>query len=69
MEEKQEQIRQRRPNVEEEEIAQMRQLEAEGKPRSEIASTMRCSRSVVTRRLGAKRKYTRRGVSNSAESV
>lgn len=62
MEEKQEQPRIRRANLNREEIAQMEKMESEGKPRAEIARTLRCSRAVVTRRLGAKRRYRDRRV-------
>lgn len=47
----------RRKDLTSEEVEQMKQLEAQGKTRKEIALAMGCNQSVVTRRLGAVRTY------------
>lgn len=43
-----------RPNITEAEHQRMRELEAAGKSRKEIATEMRCTSGCVTRRLGRK---------------
>lgn len=47
----------RRANISQEEKDRMKQMEAEGKKRAEIAKEIGVNTSVVTRHLGAKRKY------------
>ena len=48
--------RSRRPNLSEQEVAKMRELEASGKKRTEIAKEMQIHPSCVTRHLGSSRK-------------
>ena len=47
----------RRKDLTSEEVEQMKQLEAQGKTRKEIASALGCDASAVTRKLGAVRTY------------
>lgn len=50
----------RRANISPEEKERMKQMESDGKKRSEIAKEIGVNTSVVTRHLGAKRKYAAR---------
>lgn len=52
--------RQRRKDLEPEEVELMKKLVQEGKSRKEVALELRCSPSVITRRLGPTRKYVRK---------
>ena len=50
----------RRSNLRMEDVLKMKELEAAGKSRSEIAKEIQCHQSCVTRHLGAVRSYTPR---------
>lgn len=47
----------RRKNISEDEVSKMKELEAQGLSRSEIAERMQCQPACVTRKLGARRPY------------
>jgi len=50
----------RRKNFTPEEVSKMQELEKLGKTRVEISREMECTAACVTRRLGSKRRYTKR---------